>query len=156
MNVSRQSILEYAKPMRALDLATADGMWKRVELLRSEDRLLVELALRAGASHRRIAQVVHCTAGAVSRRLARLGRRLHDPLVLALLHPACPLEPSYRQIGVERLLTGLSVRELAEKHQLSLAQVRRIVHFVQTWHRGLGGRRGREGFGGQVPMTKSQ
>lgn len=148
MNVSRQSILEYAKPLRELELASAEGMWKRAELLQPQDRLLVELALHAGVSHRRIAGMVHCTAGAVSRRLARIGRRLHDPLVLALLHPACPLEPSYRQIGVERLLTGLSVRELADKHQLSLAQVRRIVHFVQTWHRAIGGRRGREGCGG--------
>jgi hypothetical protein len=141
MNVSRPSILEYGKPLRALDLAAPDALWERVELLQRDDRVLVELALRGGVSHRRIAQMVNRTAGCVSRRLARIARRLHDPLVLALLHPACPLEPSSRQIAVERLLSDLSVEELARKHERTRTEVRRIVNLVKLWHRGVAARR---------------
>ncbi|MEO6435881.1 MAG: hypothetical protein ABIP55_08980 [Tepidisphaeraceae bacterium] len=146
MNVSRQAILEYGKPLRELAVATPDEVWKRIELLRADDRLILELGMRGGTSHRRIGQLLGRTAGSVSRHLARLSRRLHDPVVLTLLHPACPLEGEFRQIGVERLLVGMSVAELAEKHELSTARVRRIVELVRLWHRGLGGRRGASTF----------
>src|SRR5215468_6706581 len=87
--------------------------------LKSEERGLLELSLRVGASIRQIARLLNRSPGSVSRQLQRLGKRLHDPLVLALLHPKCPLEPDYRQIGVERFLCGLSVPELSAKHQLT-------------------------------------
>ena len=137
MNVSRPAVLDYAKPLRDLELAAPDALWQRVGLLQRDDQLLVELALRNGMTHRRIGEFLGCSAGGVSRRLARVARRLHDPLVLALLHPACPLEPSYRQIGVERLLSELSIDALARKHERSAAEVRRFVHFVKHWHRGF-------------------
>jgi hypothetical protein len=137
MNVSRQAILEYGRHVRDLQAAEPDGIWQRVELLRKEDRLIVELALRGGASHRRIAELVGGTPGGISRRLSRLGRRLNDPRVLALLHPQCPLEGQVRQIGVERLLVDCSVAELAKKHALPAGRVRQVLGFIDLWHRGV-------------------
>jgi hypothetical protein len=96
------------------------------------------LSLRLGASYRTIARALKRSPGSVSRAVRRLGRRLNDPLVVELLDPDCPLDPVYRQIAVEHFLTGLSVPRLAEKHARPPAEVRRIVHFVRTWHRGVG------------------
>jgi DNA-directed RNA polymerase specialized sigma24 family protein len=141
MNGIRQSILERSAVVQAAAAEPADGLWQRVALLRREDRLMVELALRSGRSHRQIAELLRRTPGTVSRALRRLSRRLHDPLVLALLHPDCPLDGETRQIGVEHFLVGLSGVELAQKHDLPAAEVRRSFAFIRLWYRGLAARR---------------
>ena len=110
-------------------------------MLRPAERVLVELAVRGGRSHRQIAALVGGTPGSITRKLQRLSQRLRDPLVLALLHPNCLLEPQERQIGVEHFLCGLSAKELAAKHQIPAVRVRRVLHSLKLWHRGAGERR---------------
>jgi DNA-directed RNA polymerase specialized sigma24 family protein len=138
MNVSKTIVLESGTRLTPARLEPPDGLWERIALLRPDDRTLLELSLRAGASYRVIGRALKRSPGSVSRAIRRLGRRLHDPLVVGLLHRDCPLDPVYRQIAVEHFLTGLSVPELSRKHERSIPEVRRIVHFVRTWHRGIG------------------
>ena len=137
MNVSRCIVIESGRPLRSGDRepVAADRLWERIALLGRDDQILLELSIRGGASHRQIGRLLNRSPGSVSRRLRRLGRRLHDPLVLALLHPACPLEGDYRQIGVERFLCGTPMPELAAKHQVSSARLRSILLFIRGWHR---------------------
>jgi hypothetical protein len=136
MQVSNQMVLESGRLLKAADAASEEGFWERAALLRAEERVLVELAVRGGRSHRQIARLLGRTPGSVTRALQRLGRRLSDPLVLALLHPNCLLEPQERQIGVEYFLCDLTAKQLAAKHQLPEVQVRRILHALKAWHRG--------------------
>lgn len=136
MNVSRQIVLESGHAVRAMEIASHDGFWKRVELLPAKERILIELALRAGLSRRQIASMLGKSPGAITRSLQRLSRRLYDPLVLALLHPDCLLEPIERQIGVEHFLCGLGAGQLADRHRMSRDSVRRILHALGVWHRG--------------------
>ena len=138
--VTRQIVLESGKLLRAADLASPEGFWERAAMLRAEERVLVELAVRGGRSHRQIAALVGGTPGSITRKLQRLSRRLSDPLVLALLHPNCTLEPQERQLGVEHFLCGLSAKELATKHQIPAVRVRRVLHSLQLWHRGARGK----------------
>jgi hypothetical protein len=148
MNVSKCIVLESGTRLDSRDREAPDGLWERIALLARDDQVLVELSLKAGASHRQIARLLKRSPGSVSRQLSRIGRRLHDPLVLALLHPNCPLEPEHRQIGVERFLCGMSMPELAERHQLTLARLRTTLLLIQGWHRGatcLATRAGRVG-----------
>ena len=126
-----------------------DDLWRRVELLRPEERLLVELSVRGGRSSRQIAELLQRDAGTVSRTLHRIGKRLHDPLVIALLDPKCPLEGELRQVGVEHLLVGLSAHELAKKYDLSAAEVRRRIALVRFWFHGERGRGKEPGDGNQ-------
>ena len=141
MQVTRSIILESAKPVCASRLEPTDRLWERVSLLQKDDRILLELFLRAGASHRQIGRILHRPPGSVTRAIRRLGKRLHDPLVLTLLHPDCPLDPEVRQIGVEHFLTGRTVPQLARQHEMPAARVRRIVQSVRSWHRGVEARR---------------
>ena len=110
---------------------------KRAELLDPDDRLLVRLALHNGVSRRQLAQVLRIPAGSVTRRLQRLGARLNDPLVVALLDSSCPLAPEYRQLGVEHFLRGRSMRQLADAHRMAIGEVRRIIAYLRGWHRGI-------------------
>jgi len=133
------TILESQLHVRA-PAGLADGqraVLKRAELLDPDDRLLVRLALHNGVSRRQLAQVLHIPAGSVTRRLQRLGARLNDPIVVALLEPRCPLSPEYRQLGVEHFLQGRSLRQLADAHRMAIGEVRRVLAYLRGWHRGI-------------------
>ena len=143
INVSRSSILEYGTHLRSLGTAgdADDDLRRRVELLLPADRALATLVMRGQASHRQIASLMKCTPGTVSRLIRRLSNRLHDPRVIALLHPQCPLEPEYRHVGVERFLQGKSIKAIAAAHELSPREVRRRIEAINFWYRGLAARR---------------
>ena len=134
MHVSRPQILEYGRHVRAVE---SDAIRQRIALLLPDHRAVAELALGGGASHRQIATLLKCTPGQVSRLVRRISNRLHDPRVAALLHPDCPLDPEYRQIGVERLLQGKSMKQLAHEHAVSPAEVRRRIDAINFWYRAL-------------------
>ena len=134
MNVSRPQILEYGTHVRAVE---SDAIRQRIALLLPADRAVAELVLRDRASHRQIATLLKITPGQVSRLVRRIGNRLHDPRVTALLHPDCPLEPEYRQVGVERFLQDKSVKELAARHGCAAAEIRRRLDAVNFWYRAL-------------------
>jgi transposase len=134
MRVSRQIVLESGRKLRADLSEPSEGFWQRVELLSARERMLIELALRGGRSHRQIAELLGRTPGSITRALQRLSRRLYDPLVLMLLHPSCGLEPIQRQIGVEHYLCGMKQREIARKHALPMARVRQILGLLKMWH----------------------
>jgi len=119
----------------------SEALLKRAALLAPADRALVELAVGSSASQRQLATVLRMDAGTVTRRLKRLLGRLYDPLVLSLLDPRNPLPPEYRQLGVEHLLQGLSARQLADRHQMPVSQVHRILSQIRGWHSARNGHR---------------
>lgn len=134
MHVSRPQILEYGRHVRAVE---SDAIRQRIALLLPDHRAVAELVLRDGASHRQIAALRKCTPGQVSRLIRRISNRLHDPRVAALLHPECPLDPEYRQVGVERLLQGKTMKQLAHDHGVSPAEIRRRIDAIDFWYRSL-------------------
>ena len=134
MNVSRPQILEYGAHLRA---AQGDALRQRITLLPADDRAVAELVMCEGASQRQIAALLKVTPGHVSRRIRRIGHRLHDPRVIALLHPDCPLDPDYRQVGVERFLQDKSLKQLAADHACCIAEIRRRLDAINFWFRSL-------------------
>jgi hypothetical protein len=70
-------------------------------------------------------------------------RRLKRPIVGALSDRRCPLAPEYRTIGIELHLTGLTTREIADKHRMPVAEVRRVLAFVDGWAKGAACRKAR-------------
>ena len=138
MNVSKTIVLESGIPLTRAAAEVPDSLWDRIALLPEKDQALLELSLRVGASYRVIARLLKRSPGSISRSIRRLGRRLHDPLVVALTDRDCPLDPTYRQIAVEYFLAGRSVAQLAREHERTDGEVRQIVKFVSSWHRGVG------------------
>lgn len=106
---------------------------QHIALLEEDDRTLVELA-RAGVPHRRIAKALGLEPGTVTRRLKRLGQRIHSPIVARLLDPKCPLGPDYRQVGVEFYLTGRTISQIAARLARSRPSVRQTLDTVRAWH----------------------
>jgi len=142
MRLVENRVLERATPVEptlADDDRATRKLMQRAALLLPSDRVLVELALRR-VTHRQIATLLKMAPGTVTRRIQRLSRRLHDPLVVALLDEKCPLEPDIRQLAVEKLLIGLSEAQLAAKHELSLSELKKRLGFVTGWHQGIRGK----------------
>ncbi len=137
MQVCENRVLERATRLRveSQDLEAAKAVLGRAALLPAGDRLLVELAMRR-VTHRRIGELLKLPPGTVTRRIQRLSKRLHDPVVVALLDPRCPLEPDIRQLGVERLLIRMTEAELAGKHELRREEVKKRLQYINGWHRG--------------------
>lgn len=107
----------------------------RAEFLLPDDRQLVRLAFENNLTHRQIAELFTMPAGTVCRRIRRAVNRLCDPFVAALIAKSNPLPPEHRQLAVEYWLQGLTRTELCQKHQLTMAEVHRMLEFVQGWHR---------------------
>src|SRR5207247_1087341 len=137
MQVADPKLIDRCCSRTALhESASEQAMLQRAALLPPHDRLLIEL-LQRNASRRQIADILKVPPGTVCRRIQRLGRRLHDPIVIALLDANCPLEPHIRQIGVERLLLALSIRQLAAKHDRHHSEIKRLLEYIDGWHKGL-------------------
>ena len=118
------------------------GLLKRIQVLPTRDRAIVELTLRANLSRAGIARALDMAPGQVSRRLQILYARLHDPLVVALFDDRCPLPPEHRQLGIEHILLGARVPHLADKHRLPEREVRQMLAFLRGWQKGMAGSRG--------------
>lgn len=129
--------LERCPRVRRIELDFDEALTRRIALLPEEDRALLEL-IRHDASRRRIAGLLRITPGALCRRVQKLAKRLHDPQVAALMDERCALPPEIRQIGVEHLLLGVSIRDLATKHELTTHEVKTRLNFARGWYRGLG------------------
>jgi hypothetical protein len=118
---------------RALPLDPA--VTRRIQLLDDEDRLLMELTLMLGATRRQMAVALRVTPGNVSRRLRCIARRLDSPLVKALTSSGCTLPPLYLQVGIDRFLKGIALRQLMRGYGLSYEQLKSMLGYIRGWHR---------------------
>src|SRR2546421_10394578 len=89
MQLTDPAVVDRSRP-RAVpgDSASEAALLQRAALLPPEDRLLIEL-LQRNTTRRQIADILKQPPGTVCRRIQRLGRRLHNPVVIALLDPRC-------------------------------------------------------------------
>jgi hypothetical protein len=119
--------------------AVGDGLLvqRARRALGAHDRLLVELAYARHLSLRQMATIMGRPAGSLSRRLRRLRKTLRDPIVEALIDPACVLTPEYRQVGLEYFAQGREIRELAKDRRMTPTQIKAVVNFVRGWCRGV-------------------
>jgi DNA-directed RNA polymerase specialized sigma24 family protein len=130
-------LAERGQRLERVDPDIQKALLKRAAVLPSKDRLLVELLVRGETPRRQIAELLKLTPGTVCRRAQRLSRRLYSPLVIALFDNKCPLSDEYRQLGVEHFLLGMPTRQIAEKHEMPVTQVRRALTTISGWFRGV-------------------
>jgi hypothetical protein len=110
---------------------------ERARFLSEEDRKLVEMSLRYSLTRRQMGVALGFTAGTITRKLRHLVARLRDPLVIAIIDPACTLPPEHRQIGIEYFLHQASIPSLAVKHDTPRNEIREMVEYIRGWHRGV-------------------
>src|SRR5690349_3957405 len=107
------AILEnQAERARVRGVSTADEsagrMLERARFLEEDERTLVELLLRGTLSRRQMADLLKIDPATLTRRVQGLVKRLHDPIVLALIEWSHGLSDEHRQLGIEHFLQGKS------------------------------------------------
>jgi DNA-directed RNA polymerase specialized sigma24 family protein len=132
------SILDYqTASVRAVGDEAHAKVLRRAAYLRPADRALLEMTLRGKLSRREIGALMGIPSGTVTRRVWRLGNRLHDPLVVALIERPGKLRAEYRQVGLEHFVQGLTARDIADLHRMGVKEVRRILDFLRVWAKAM-------------------
>lgn len=125
----------FADSARPAEMGQALG--RRVEMLREPERTLFRLLTAGNVSRRQLAHMLQIPPGTLTRRVRRLANRLHDPIVVMLCEPRCPLPADYRQLGIEHFLQGQSIGQLADLHRMPERRVRDILSFIRGWQKGM-------------------
>jgi hypothetical protein len=124
----RRTIAEIAASIHDFD--------KRLNLLSASDRALVLMTLEQGLTRKQMGELVGVAKGTISRRLRRIMNRLHDPLIVAVTDPACTLTAEYKVLAVEYFLHCLPMPAIAQRHRLTLYDVRIGLEYIRGWFRG--------------------
>lgn len=127
-----------SRGLRADDIADRLRSYRnRLELLPLEDRMLLELVPTGQRSLRDVARLLTVSPGQLSRRLRALLRRIDHPFVHHLFHKTCPLPPHLRQIGIEYYFQDLTMRAIADKHQLSERETKALVEQLKGYAKAM-------------------
>ena len=136
MRLRANDILDRIEVRPKPDLWNARSeLLERAVYLLPDDRRLIELVVKNHLTQRQLAQILNIPAGTVCRRVRKVINRLCDPLAVSLLAPGNPLPAEHRQLAIEHWLQGQSRTQLAEKHQMTMSDVHRMLEFVRGWHR---------------------
>lgn len=108
-------------------------LMRRAQHLDEDDERLLRLSLKYRLSVREIALLLCCNHGSIVRRLHRIKQRLCDPIVVALVDPACPLTAFDREMALDHFLRARSLRAISRMRGLPPREVRRRVLYVRGW-----------------------
>ena len=112
----------------------ACGVDKRILFLDPMDRKLLEMTVQGTLTRREAALLVGRTSGTISRRVRLLLKRLHDPMVAALVDYGQLLPAMYREVGLAYFLRRLSLTRIAAEFGLSRYTAKRMLQYIRGWH----------------------
>jgi len=116
------------------DIDLADTILaRRAALLPPAQRTVVLLWLGRAHSLRSLGAALGVNPGTLCRRIARILRRLRDPVVAAIADFGADLPDNYRRIGLDRFLYGMSLRRIGGIHCLSRGEVLSILAYLKAW-----------------------
>lgn len=103
----------------------------RAELLKGRDRALVQMYLDNTGTYRQMARLAGVNEANVARRIHKLIRRLLDGQYITCLH----YREQFTQVQIEMardyFVDGLSMREIAERHETTIYAVRKTMKQIQ-------------------------
>jgi hypothetical protein len=111
----------------------AAGVEKRIAFLDPVDRKLLEMTLTGKLTRREAAVLVGRASGNVTRRIHTLLRRLHDPVVTALVRDGKLLPEWYREVGLAFFLRKTPAERIMFDYAMSRYEVRKIVTYIRGW-----------------------
>lgn len=103
----------------------------RISLLNGEDRLLLTMYLERGSSFRQLARLTGVADVVVARRIHKLIRRLADDQYIICLRNRDRLTDCELAVAKDRLLMGLPIEEIAQRHELTVYRVRKTLEHIR-------------------------
>lgn len=112
-----------------------DLLRSRLGLLGGRDKVLMTLYVENGSSFRQIARLRGVSETSVARRIHQLTRRLTDGDFLRCVRNRDKLSRRQMVIARDAFLTGLSLRQIAEKRGVSMYAVRKELAEIRRFIR---------------------
>jgi predicted DNA-binding protein YlxM (UPF0122 family) len=103
----------------------------RAELLTGRDRALVQMYLDNTGTFRQMARVAGVNEANVARRIHKIIRRLLDGQFITCLHYREKFTQEQIEMARDYFVDGLSMREIAYRHETSYYEVRRTMKQIQ-------------------------
>ena len=108
-----------------------DLLRSRLYLLSGKDRLLMTMYLEYGNSFRQIARLTGTCDTLIARRIHKLTEKLTNGPYIRCLRNRSQFTRTEMAIAKDYFLSGLSLRKIAAKQQMSLYRVRQILKKVR-------------------------
>ena len=116
------------------------GLDRRILFLEDQDRKMLEFTVQGTMTRRQAAMLLGLSHGTVTRRIHRLMRRLHDPVVVALVEGGKLLPELHQEVGLAYFLRAWPIRRIAREYGLTVYEVKRMITYVRGWHEAMKGR----------------
>ena len=108
-----------------------DVIRSRIALLTGRDKLLMDMHLNNGNSFRQLAELAGVSEGKMARRINRIRKGLIRGDYIKCLRNREMFSDEEMAIARDYLLSGLSIRKIADKQRISNYQIRRIVRRIK-------------------------
>ena len=122
---------------RTITSPTNFRLLEELTYLPPRDRCIVELRFRVGLTVHEIGALTGRSRSSVSRRLATVSQRLHDPLVQALQRHASEFDKEELDIALLHFAGGQGVERIGRDRCLPRRRILNILATVLAWHRHL-------------------
>lgn len=131
MSHLNSNMSEQALEMKGLRRGQLELLQGRLGLLRGRDKVLMTMYIVNGNSFRQIARLRGVSETSIARRIHRIAERLTNGEFLLCVRNRDKL--SRRQMAVARdyFLTGLSIKQIAEKRSMSMYAVRKVLFSIR-------------------------
>ncbi len=103
----------------------------RAELLMGRDRALIQMYLDNAGTYRQMARLAGVNEANVARRIHKLVRRLLDGQYITCLHYRDKFTEEQIEMARDYFVDGLSMREIANRHETTYYAVRRTMKQIQ-------------------------
>ena len=107
---------------------------RRVKFLNERDQKIIEFTFAGRLSRREVGLLLGLPHGTVTRRIQRLLKLLHDPLVVALIEDGQFLPEMQREVGLAFFLWQWPMGRIGQKLGVTRYHVKRMVERVRGWH----------------------
>lgn len=103
----------------------------RAELLKGRDRALIQMYLDNAGTFSQMARLAGVNEANVARRIHKLIRRLLDGQYITCLHYRDKFTEEQIEMARDYFVDGLSMREIADRHETTYYSVRRTMKQIQ-------------------------
>ena len=121
-NISEESVLSKTQQFENIDL-----LRHRKDLLDGQDKIFMTMYLDNGNSFRQISRLLGVSEATISRRIHKLTKLLTGESFYIYRQYRKKLNKRQKQFARDYFLTGLSLRQIAKKHQCGFLTVKKTM-----------------------------
>jgi predicted DNA-binding protein YlxM (UPF0122 family) len=127
MNTLNNNISEELLVSNTQDLERIDLLRHRKDLLDGQDKVCMTMYLENGNSFRQISRLLGVSEATISRRIQKLTNHLTGESFYIYRQYRKKLNKRQKQFARDYFLTGLSLRQIAKKHQCGFLTVKNTM-----------------------------